>query len=139
MNRGKTTVGDRIAQYRKKRGLSQKELASLSGLKQPTISSLERNEAKDSKKIASIAKALVVSAFWLETGEGEPEMDAQPVFVVDNDGLFVVKDPEGTVLLYTVATNVDSARTEFVRTHRLVWGQAQKEGYTMAEYGRLAR
>jgi len=67
-----TTVGDRIKEKRLALGMSQAELAKRSGLKQPTISSLELNQASNTRAIASIAHALQVNALWLEKGEGDP-------------------------------------------------------------------
>lgn len=66
-----TTLGDRVRIKRKELGLSQTQLATLSGLTQPTISALEQNRSHTTGSLASIAKALDVSALWLETGLGE--------------------------------------------------------------------
>lgn len=67
-----TTMGARVAKRRKELGMSQAELAKQAGLRQPTISSLERNGSKTSGHCASLAAALGVSPIWLETGEGAP-------------------------------------------------------------------
>lgn len=54
------------------------------------------------------------------------------------EGLFAVKDANGDVLTDTVATTAYSARSEFVHRHHLIWSQAQKKGYTMAEFAQIA-
>ncbi len=73
------TVGDRVRRVRTKRGMSQAELSRLSGLKQPTISSLEQGKSNTSGAIASIADALGVDALWLETGLGDETL-GKPMF-----------------------------------------------------------
>lgn len=55
------------------------------------------------------------------------------------EGLFAVKDEFGNVLADTFATTAYSARSEFVHRHNLVWGQAQKKGYTLAEFAQIAQ
>lgn len=67
------TTGDRVRRTRKQLGLTQTELANLSGITQPTISALEKNKSHTSGSLASIAKALGVNALWLETGRGNPQ------------------------------------------------------------------
>jgi transcriptional regulator with XRE-family HTH domain len=69
----KSTLGDRIKVRRKELGISQEQLGKLSGLAQPTISSLERNDASNTRNIASVAHALQVNALWLQTGVGDPK------------------------------------------------------------------
>lgn len=66
-----TTTGDRVKMRRLELELSQTELAARAGLTQPTISALEKNRSHTSGSLASIAKALGISALWLETGLGE--------------------------------------------------------------------
>jgi transcriptional regulator with XRE-family HTH domain len=72
-------LGDRVKWRRLARKLTQKELARLVGLTQPTISSLERNESTSSLNIAKLATALQCNALWLETGRGDPELFAEPI------------------------------------------------------------
>lgn len=69
------SIGQRIKNSRKALGLSQAALAGKVGLTQATLSDLENDKSKGSGKIASIASALRVRSFWLETGRGSPEMD----------------------------------------------------------------
>jgi phage repressor protein C with HTH and peptisase S24 domain len=82
------TLGQRIKTCRKEKGMSQKQLAQLSGVAQPTISALESGANKETRKLASIANALGVSPYWLETGQGlnyqtHAPKDDQPVISVD--------------------------------------------------------
>lgn len=69
--RAPTTTGERVKMRRLELELSQTELGTLAGLTQPTISALEKNRSHTSGSLASIARALRVSALWLETGLGE--------------------------------------------------------------------
>jgi phage repressor protein C with HTH and peptisase S24 domain len=90
-----TTLGDRIRTRREALGLSQLALARQAGLKQPTISSLELDQAKTSRNIASIAHALHVSALWLQTGEGDPKVMMTGTRQIANP----VRREEGTILI----------------------------------------
>jgi transcriptional regulator with XRE-family HTH domain len=85
------TVGDRMKARRKELKMSQATLAELSGLAQPTISSLELNKASNTRNIASVAHALQVNALWLQTGLGDPNASlkgqvVQPETEVIDDG-----------------------------------------------------
>lgn len=72
------SIGERVKECRLALGMSQKELAEKAGLKQPTISALEKGPegggSSTSGSLASIAHALNVSALWLETGMGSKEL-----------------------------------------------------------------
>jgi transcriptional regulator with XRE-family HTH domain len=61
--RSETTVGQRIAQVRKMRGLSQVELAEKLGIAQPNLSAYERDIYQPGVEfIVRVAKVLEVSA-----------------------------------------------------------------------------
>lgn len=62
------TVGQRVKEARKKAGLSQLQLAEAIGVKQPTISELERGESQSSSYLIQIAQACDVNPLWLQTG-----------------------------------------------------------------------
>ena len=64
------TVGERVKQERKSKGLSQLELAECIGTTQTTIGNLEQGRNKSSKWIFKIAEQLNVSPSWLQTGGG---------------------------------------------------------------------
>ncbi len=67
------SIGLRVREARMAAKLSQKDLAAIVGLSQPTLSELETSESTGSTSLASIAAALGVSALWLETGKGNPK------------------------------------------------------------------
>lgn len=71
-------VGKRVQAIRKAKGLGQGELARKAGIKQSTLSDLERGDSKNPRgdSLVKIANALHVSQEWLITGEGLP---VQPV------------------------------------------------------------
>lgn len=62
------SVGKRVREARKKAGLSQQDLADAIGIKQPTLSELERGISTSSTHLISIANACGVSPDWLQTG-----------------------------------------------------------------------
>lgn len=64
------TFGDRVREARKKRGMTQKQLAAASGLSQTTISDIERGRNASSADIVALARAVGVSAEWLADGRG---------------------------------------------------------------------
>jgi transcriptional regulator with XRE-family HTH domain len=64
-------VGERVRQARKEKGMTQGDLASKVGIRQPTLSELEKGESNSTAHIAKLAAALGVSALWLETGRGQ--------------------------------------------------------------------
>lgn len=67
------TLGERVKKTRKALKLSQEQLATKSGLKQPDISKIERGEIRKPTGILGLARALRCDAYWLETGvESQP-------------------------------------------------------------------
>ncbi|MGZ8158374.1 MAG: XRE family transcriptional regulator [Methylobacter sp.] len=67
--------GERLRMAREHRGLTQGQLAELSGVKQGTISKIERGDQHVSSFDIELAYALDIEAMWLKTGgeEFEPE------------------------------------------------------------------
>lgn len=65
------TFADRLKKARKHAGLTQSELAEQVGIDQTSISNLERGKSQGTSFSARLAVACGVSAFWLETGNGE--------------------------------------------------------------------
>lgn len=63
-------IGQRIREARKAAGMTQGQLASKVGLKQNSISELEKGDSASTTHMAKFAQALRVSALWLETGAG---------------------------------------------------------------------
>ena len=69
------SIGRRVKQARKSAGLTQSDLAKVVGIKQSTISELERGDSRSTSYIALIARACGVSAEHLE---GITENDLVP-------------------------------------------------------------
>lgn len=63
-------LGHRVRDERIEKGLTQQELADLSGVNQPVIGSIESRDSETSKHAAKIANALGISLNWLLTGDG---------------------------------------------------------------------
>ncbi len=70
MDRDTDTLARRLRLARKKRGLSQGELATKAGLKQPDISKIELGLIEKTTGIARLSRVLGVTAEWLESGDG---------------------------------------------------------------------
>ena len=63
--------GERLKYARKLRGLTQEKLSEMSGVKQGSISKIEREEQDSSGFDAKLAYALSVPAIWLSSEVGE--------------------------------------------------------------------
>ena len=66
------TLGARLEQHLEKAGVSQAELARVSGVKQQTISYIIRSGARSSAYATRLAQALGVNPYWLQDGTGDP-------------------------------------------------------------------
>ena len=66
-----TTLAERMKLARAHARLTQVQLARKTGIKQPTISDLERGEQTKSAYTTQIAHACGVSPLWLATGRGD--------------------------------------------------------------------
>ena len=75
------TIGDRIAQYRRREGLSQEALAEKLGISRQSVSKWERNESlPEADKIPLLAQIFSVSADQLLTGEDPlPPKEPSPI------------------------------------------------------------
>ena len=80
-SQGMRDTSMRLRHARKMRGLTQVELARLSGLKQASLSDLERGESKSFRgsTLMSLAKSLNVSPEWLSHGKGPMERRDVPL------------------------------------------------------------
>ena len=68
------SLGRRIRDQRKARGMTQEQLAARVGIGQPALSSIETGDSKWLRggNLLRIAAALDVDPLWLETGHGDP-------------------------------------------------------------------
>ncbi len=65
-------VGRRIRAYRKKKGLTVKQLAEIIGISQGSLSDIENEKTKPSAKtITSLVRNTDINPTWLLTGQGE--------------------------------------------------------------------
>jgi transcriptional regulator with XRE-family HTH domain len=64
-------IGERVRQARLEKRMTQGDLAAKVGIRQPTLSELEKGDSNSTSHIAKLAAALGVSALWLETGRGQ--------------------------------------------------------------------
>jgi transcriptional regulator with XRE-family HTH domain len=88
------SFGSRLLQARKKKGISQEELATRLGTKGPAIGRYERDEMKPSIEVASkVAKLLGVSLDWL-VGNTEEELDTATLKRIQDINKLPPKDKE---------------------------------------------
>lgn len=67
---------ERVKRERERAGLSQTQLARISGLSGPMISCMERGKSAGSEKVlVAVARALGLRPEWLRSGTGEREGD----------------------------------------------------------------
>lgn len=70
--------GERLKTARRLRNMTQHELAEKSGVKQTTISKIERGDQKGSKSDMDLCFALQINPVWLSRGMGNMEpMEAE--------------------------------------------------------------
>ena len=67
------TIGDRIKEARKLRGMSRPQLAEAANIKYPTLAGIENNDQTGTTQLPQIADALGVSVRWLQSGKGPKE------------------------------------------------------------------
>lgn len=96
------TYGERLLWARKRAGLTQIQLAEASGVKQGTISKIERGDQNESAFDSILGHHLNINSYWLSTGEGEPVNGSQsqpapipqtPPYLIPPDAIPVRKIP----------------------------------------------
>lgn len=65
------SIGQRVREARKDAKLTQTQVAKKSGIKQSTVSDLERGVSASSSELVAIAMAVGVNPSWLQTGKGD--------------------------------------------------------------------
>ncbi len=95
MNNVSTTLGTRLKTARKSKNWRQEDLSDRSGVKQSTISKIERDIQKTSTEVVKLAHALKVSAIWLSDGIGPmyTEIDKNTPEVEEDCMLYQYFDP----------------------------------------------
>ena len=74
-----TTINERIAYVRKESAKSQRIFGEMIGISGPSVARLETGENNPSEQtIRAICKEFNVNRRWLETGEGDPYVPAEP-------------------------------------------------------------
>ena len=88
------SFGSRLLQVRKKKGISQEELAGHLGTKGPAIGRYERDEMKPSIDVATkMAKVVGVSLNWL-VGNTDEQLDAATLHRIEDINKLSQKDKE---------------------------------------------
>jgi transcriptional regulator with XRE-family HTH domain len=131
-------IGERIRLERRKKKMSQEELARRTGVTQGLISQIENGTNDSSKYLTAIARALDISPDWLETGHGDPkrrEVSAPlslhyPPTIADT--LAVIHDPEGSDVLIVVFRDINGTQVSLKLQDKAARMLAQK----LAEQGK---
>lgn len=80
------SLAARLKSARKAAGITQEQLAKLSGIAQSDISKIERGSTLNPAGLVELAIALKVDPFWLKTGEGLPSSSLENTTSVTNRG-----------------------------------------------------
>ncbi|NED64219.1 helix-turn-helix transcriptional regulator [Streptomyces sp. SID10244] len=111
------TIGERIKEARRVRGMSRPQLAEAAKIKYPTLAGIENNDQAGTTQLPLIAEALGVSAKWLQTGKGPMEVGLAPV----------EQDDYADVVGYSQAVGLGAAGAEaeeYAETHSLKFKKA---------------
>ncbi len=92
-------LGDRLRHARTIRGFSQERLSEISGVKQGTISKIERGDQTKTTFYVELANALDVRIEWLQRNEGPMEKDRQ---VKESPPLYPSQPPEVAETLHAL-------------------------------------
>ena len=84
------SLGKRLKEARKKKGWSQDDLVRESGVKQGTLSKIERGDQDKTTFIFDLATALECSPQWLESGKGDPYPSGKPLALASDSIQFKV-------------------------------------------------
>lgn len=99
-----SSIGERIRQVRKERRMTQVELSKLANVSQTTLSQLESGRNDSSKELPSIAKALGVDVYWLQTGINDKPINPNNIpnyaEVHDWDSNTPIDDDEVPIVFY---------------------------------------
>jgi transcriptional regulator with XRE-family HTH domain len=127
MSRALDTLAARMKFARERANLTQKDLAELSGMRQPDISKIELGGIQKTTGIARLAMALQVRPEWLELGNGD--MAAQRP-----DSRLTTGEPEIAygLPLFSRASDPDlahavSQRQQIVTPRTIVWEDLKLE------------
>lgn len=116
------TIGERLRYARNLKVWSQDALSDISGVKQGTISKLERGDSQTSTFIPQLAHALDCSPMWLAEGVGNPP-ELPPVSEPHRD-FEHVDLPDGTALV-----------TDTILVPQISWVQAGNFEEMVTPYG----
>lgn len=125
--RAMNTIGERIKEARRVRGMSRPQLAEAAKIKYPTLAGIENNDQAGTTQLPLIAEALGVSAKWLQTGKGPMEPGVATV----------EQDDYADVVGYSQAVGLGAAGAEaeeYAETHSLKFKKSSLRGRGI--YGR---
>lgn len=111
-----TTLAERMKLARAHARLTQVQLARKTGIKQPTISDLERGEQTKSAYTTQIAHACGVSPLWLATGRGDmgaTEADEEMALSDDETRLLAILRSLPTTMQEQILANAVQVLTTY--------------------------
>lgn len=126
-------IGEKIRKFRTEKGLSQKELAKMTGLSEPAIRNYELgNRTPPDKQLAAIAGALGISQFAISN----PDIES---YIGVMHTLFALEEEyDATLVCEPGATYITFPAGSDLRSRLIDWGEAfskLKNGFmTKEEY-----
>lgn len=126
-------IGEKIRKFRTEKGLSQKELAKMTGLSEPAIRNYELgNRTPSDKQLAAIAGALDISPFAISN----PDIES---YIGVMHTLFALEEEyDATLVCEPGATYITFPAGSDLRSRLIDWGEAfskLKNGFmTKEEY-----
>lgn len=106
-------IGQRIREARKAAGMTQGQLAAKVGMKQNSISELEKGDSAGTTNVAKFAQALHVNALWLETGAGDRAPNGAHLALVDGSADDIASQLESMISLKLITTREASLLRNF--------------------------
>jgi len=113
------TLGERLCYARTRAGMTQRQLAKLIGVRQPSISQIENGSTKETVNAAAIAAILNVRALWLEKGIGAMDFDESRTS--ESDDLYIPQYDisgsmgNGRIIGQTGVVRALSVNTDWIR------------------------
>ena len=115
----KTTLGHRVREARKARGLSRKSVAISAGMAYSTLADIENDASFTCTRIAQLAQALGVNSLWLETESGPMQADIMPATRI-HQAVSVASQPctlDAIIAALKTMPAVDLAQVKAVADH----------------------
>lgn len=126
-------IGEKIRKFRTEKGLSQKELAKMTGLSEPAIRNYELgNRTPSDKQIGAIAGALDISPFAISNPDIESYIGVMhTLFALEEEyGATLVCEPGATYITFPAGSDLRSRLSDWGE----VFSKSKDGSMTKEEY-----